>query len=158
MDLNRRSFLTGLMTAIPLLSTIKFGATEVVELVPKNDKFRELLFRTTEVKNAYTGPEVVDSKEYNDSWRNLLSHINNEFDHTTVTSQEVNDIFSNKMSIFEENSLLSYSEGSHPIAAVRELLWNNKLIICPNNLSSTWSVFSNNYAPLILKRILPAYP
>lgn len=65
MDLNRRSFLTGLMTAIPLLSTIKFGATDIVELVPKNDKFRELLFRTTEVKNAYTGLEAVDSKAYN---------------------------------------------------------------------------------------------
>lgn len=151
MDLNRRSFLTGLMTAIPLLSTIKFGATEVVELVPKNDKFRELLFRTTEVKNAYTGLEAVDSKAYNDSWNNLLSHINNEFDHTTVTSQEVTDIFNNKMSIFEEDSLLSYSEGSHPIAAVRELLSLHKLRLRPNNLSSTWDIFSNNYAPLILK-------
>lgn len=151
MNLNRRSFLTGLMTAIPLLSTIKFGATEIVELVPKNDKFRELLFRTTEVKNAYTGPEAVDSKAYNDSWNNLLSHINNEFDHTTVTSQEVIDIFNNKMSIFDEDSLLSYSEGSHPIAAIRELLCLNKLRLRANNLSSTWGIFSNNYTPLIIK-------
>lgn len=151
MDLNRRSFLTGLMTVIPLLSTIKFGATDIVELVPKNDKFRELLFWATEVKNAYTGLEAVDSKAYNDSWRNLLSHINDEFDHTTVTSQEVIDIFSNKMSIFEEDSLLSYSEGSHPIAAVRELLYLYKLRLRPNNFSTSWSIFSSKYAPLILK-------
>ena len=151
MDLNRRSFLTGLMTAIPLLSTIKFGATDIVELVPKNDKFRELLLRTTEVKNAYTGREVIESKAYNDSWRNLLSHINNEFDHTTVTSQEVIDIFNGNISIFEEDSLLSYSEGSHPVAAVRELMWKHKLRLIPNNLSTDWTVFANHYAPIILK-------
>lgn len=146
MNFNCRSFLTGLMTAIPLLSTIKFGSTEIVELVPKTDKSRELIVRTTDVKNKWNGN--IHSKEYIQSWNSLLKHIDNEFDPSTATKQEVDDIFSGKVSIFSDDTLSNYSEGTHPIAAVRELLNKNRVIVDFGEVE--WVTFIDKWAPTIL--------
>ena len=150
MNLNYRSFLTGLMTAIPLLSTIKFGSTEIVELVPKNDKFRELIVRTTNVRNKWL--EAPKSNEYTNSWDELLDHINNDFDPSLVTRQEVDTIFDNKVSIFDDTILKTFSEGSHPIAAIRELISHNEVRFPMDRIHSEgWKKFSDNYVPVILR-------
>lgn len=143
MDVQYKSFLEGLVDASKNLTTIEYGATEKVEGIPIDDKFLKLIILTTEIRNAYTGSEVIDSIEYNDLLRSFFDHINTNFDINAISLEEFKQL-SSKLDL-EDSSLLKYLEVLHPTSAVRELLGEKKVRFNPSNIDKEWCDFSEKF-------------
>ena len=150
MEVHYKSFLEGLVDASRNLSTIKYGATEKVEGIPTEDKFLKLIILTTEVDYAYTGIEVIETKEYNDLVRRLFNHINTNFDTSIISFEEFNSL--NSSNEIKDATLLKYLEILHPISAIRELLYNDKLRMPYEPYPIGWKKFSDNYGQKIISR------
>lgn len=149
--MERRKFLTGLVSAIPLISTIRYGETSgVLDMAPKTDKFRELLIRSSAVKQSYFSD---NKKLFNANVISMLDHINQEFN-SSAPREELkigqDAIFGNH-GIIDENALKDLSEAWHPIVSLRELLCHSKIRLNDDNLSSRqWRTFNKNYSKLII--------
>lgn len=148
--MERRKFLTGLVSAIPTISTIKYGETAgVLDMVTTHDKFRELLIRSSAVKQAFLSD---DKRSCISASHELLQHINNEFDHNSpmIELKIGQSVIFNKNGV-DETALENLSECWHPIAAFRELLRTNGICLYKETIQSgQWKLFSKNYNRLIV--------
>lgn len=150
MDVRYKSFLEGLVDASKNLTTIEYGATEKVEGIPVDDKFLKLIILTTEIRNAYTGIEVIDSIEYNDLLRSFFDHINTNFDINAISLEEFKQLCSK--SSLEDASLLKYLEILHPTLAVGELLGEKRVRFNLSNIDKEWREFTQMYRQVYIDR------
>lgn len=159
--MKRRNFLLGLVSSIQLISTIKYGEKAgVLDLVPSSDKFRELLIRSSAVKDAYHAYKDILQTEhtsvpklYEQKLDAFFDHIHNEFD-SSVPQYELKkgqDIISNNKMLYT-SELEGMSESWHPVTALRELLTTRNVNIPLEYLRNgiRWERFINKYSKHVI--------